>query len=193
MKYKRMFMLLVFFVGIAMVLYPIISKKFYEAHLNKVVANFNQSTERISENLSDINIVNDDIFATIEIPKINLNLPIYYGASDDILSKGIGLIENINASIGGMNTHSILAGHSGIASKELFTNVHKLEVGDIFKVHMVDDELEYKVIDNRKIKVTETDYLKVQKDKDLVTLLTCPAFDSKRNRIIVIGERIDNY
>src|SRR5699024_6507463 len=104
-KYKRMFMLLVFFVGIAMVLYPIISKKFYEAHLNKVVANFNQSTERISENHSEISTVKDDIFATIEIPKIKLSLPIYYGASDDILSKGIGLIENINASIGGINTH----------------------------------------------------------------------------------------
>ena len=188
-----MLMILVFFVGIAMVLYPIISKKFYEAHLNKVVANFNQSTERISENHSEISTVKDDIFATIEIPKIKLSLPIYCGASDDILSKGIGLIENINASIGGINTHSILAGHSGIASKELFTNVHKLELGDTFKVHMLDDELEYKVIDNRKIKVTETDYLKVQKDKDLVTLLTCPTFDSKRNRIIVIGERVDNY
>lgn len=192
MKYKRILMLFVFFVGIAMVLYPIVSKKFYEDHLNKVVANFNQSTERVSETLSDTNIVNDDIFATIEIPKIKLNLPIYYGASDEILSKGIGLIENMNTSIGGINTHSILAGHSGIASIELFTNIHKLEFGDTFKVHMVDEELEYKVIDNRKIKVTETEYLKIQKEKDLVTLLTCPTFDSKRYRIIVIGERIMN-
>lgn len=193
MKYKRMFMLIIFFVGIALILFPIISKKFYEAHLNKVVVNFNLPNERISKNSSDINMVKENIFATIEIPKIKLNLPIYYGTSDEILSKGIGLIDNANASIGGISTHSVLAGHSGLASKELFTNIHKLELGDTFKIHLVDEELEYKVIDNRKIKVTETDYLKVQKDKDLVTLLTCPTFDSKRNRIIVTGERIDNY
>lgn len=135
--------------------------------------------------------VDGAIFATIEIPKINLHLPIYYGASNEILSNGIGLIENMHESIGGLNTNSILAGHSGIASKKLFSNVHKLEIRDVFRINVRDAQLEYSVIDNQKIKATETEYLEPQKDRDLVTLLTCPYFENKKYRIIVIGERIN--
>ncbi|GAA4078557.1 class C sortase [Amphibacillus indicireducens] len=190
MGYKKILMLIIFLIGLSLVLYPMVSKKYYQAHLNEVVASFNEGYEKAF--LEKDSEIDDSIFATIEIPKINLHLPIYYGASNEILSNGIGLIENMHESIGGPSTHSILAGHSGIASKELFTNVHKLEIGDIFKINMRDDQLEYSVIDNQKIKVTETEYLEAQKDRDLVTLLTCPTFDSKNYRIIVIGERIND-
>lgn len=189
MGYKKILMLIIFLIGLSLVLYPVISKKYYQAHLNEVVASFNDGYEKAS--LDKDSEVDESIFATIEIPKINLHLPIYYGASNEILSNGIGLIENMHESIGGLSTHSILAGHSGIASKELFTNVHKLEIGDVFRINMRDAQLEYSVIDNQKIKVTETEYLEPQKDRDLVTLLTCPTFDSKNYRIIVIGERIN--
>lgn len=189
MRYKTIFMLIIFLIGLSLILYPVISKKYYQAHLNEVVASFNDGYEKAS--LDKDSEVDGAIFATIEIPKINLHLPIYYGASNEILSNGIGLIENMHESIGGLSTHSILAGHSGIASKELFTNVHKLEIGDVFRINMRDAQLEYSVIDNQKIKVTETEYLEPQKDRDLVTLLTCPTFDSKNYRIIVIGERIN--
>lgn len=190
MRYKTIFMLIIFLIGLSLILYPVISKKYYQAHLNEVVASFNDGYEKAS--LDKDSEVDGAIFATIEIPKINLHLPIYYGASNEILSNGIGLIENMHESIGGLSTHSILAGHSGIASKELFTNVHKLEIGDVFRINMRDAQLEYSVIDNQKIKVTETEYLEAQKDRDLVTLLTCPTFDSKNYRIIVIGERVND-
>lgn len=189
MRYKTIFMLIIFLIGLSLILYPVISKKYYQAHLDEVVASFNDGYEKAS--LDKDSEVDGAIFATIEIPKINLHLPIYYGASNEILSNGIGLIENMHESIGGLSTHSILAGHSGIASKELFTNIHKLEIGDVFRINMRDAQLEYSVIDNQKIKVTETEYLEPQKDRDLVTLLTCPTFDSKNYRIIVIGERIN--
>ncbi len=189
MRYKTIFMLIIFVIGLSLVLYPVISKKYYQSHLNEVVASFNNGYEKAS--LDKDSEVDESIFATIEIPKINLHLPIYYGTSNEILSNGIGLIENMHESIGGLSTHSILAGHSGIASKELFTNIHKLEIGDVFRINMRDAQLEYSVIDNQKIKVTETEYLEPQKDRDLVTLLTCPTFDSKNYRIIVIGERIN--
>ena len=189
MRYKTIFMLIIFLIGLSLILYPVISKKYYQAHLDEVVASFNDGYEKAS--LDKDSEVDGAIFATIEIPKINLHLPIYYGASNEILSNGIGLIENMHESIGGLSTHSVLAGHSGIASKELFTNIHKLEIGDVFRINMRDAQLEYSVIDNQKIKVTETEYLEPQKDRDLVTLLTCPTFDSKNYRIIVIGERIN--
>lgn len=189
MRYKTIFMLIIFLIGLILILYPVISKKYYQAYLDEVVASFNDGYEKAS--LDKDSEVDGAIFATIEIPKINLHLPIYYGASNEILSNGIGLIENMHESIGGLSTHSILAGHSGIASKELFTNIHKLEIGDVFRINMRDAQLEYSVIDNQKIKVTETEYLEPQKDRDLVTLLTCPTFDSKNYRIIVIGERIN--
>ena len=194
MRNKTIFMLIIFLIGLSLILYPVISKKYYQAHLDEVVASFNDGYEKASldkASLDKASEVDGAIFATIEIPKINLHLPIYYGASNEILSNGIGLIENMHESIGGLSTHSILAGHSGIASKELFTNVHKLEIGDVFRINMRDAQLEYSVIDNQKIKVTETEYLEPQKDRDLVTLLTCPTFDSKNYRIIVIGERIN--
>lgn len=189
MRNKTIFMLIIFLIGLSLILYPVISKKYYQAHLDEVVASFNDGYEKAS--IDKDSEVDGAIFATIEIPKINLHLPIYYGASNEILSNGIGLIENMHESIGGLSTHSILAGHSGIASKELFTNIHKLEIGDVFRINMRDAQLEYSVIDNQKIKVTETEYLEPQKDRDLVTLLTCPTFDSKNYRIIVIGERIN--
>ena len=194
MRNKTIFMLIIFLIGLSLILYPVISKKYYQAHLDEVVASFNDGYEKASldkASLDKASEVDGAIFATIEIPKINLHLPIYYGASNEILSNGIGLIENMHESIGGLSTHSILAGHSGIASKELFTNIHKLEIGDVFRINMRDAQLEYSVIDNQKIKVTETEYLEPQKDRDLVTLLTCPTFDSKNYRIIVIGERIN--
>lgn len=194
MRYKTIFMLIIFLIGLILILYPVISKKYYQAHLDEVVASFNDGYEKATldkASLDKASEVDGAIFATIEIPKINLHLPIYYGASNEILSNGIGLIENMHESIGGLSTHSILAGHSGIASKELFTNIHKLEIGDVFRINMRDAQLEYSVIDNQKIKVTETEYLEPQKDRDLVTLLTCPTFDSKNYRIIVIGERIN--
>lgn len=194
MRYKTIFMLIIFLIGLILILYPVISKKYYQAHLDEVVASFNDGYEKASLEKASIDKdseVDGAIFATIEIPKINLHLPIYYGASNEILSNGIGLIENMHESIGGLSTHSILAGHSGIASKELFTNIHKLEIEDVFRINMRDAQLEYSVIDNQKIKVTETEYLEPQKDRDLVTLLTCPTFDSKNYRIIVIGERIN--
>ena len=166
MRNKTIFMLIIFLIGLSLILYPVISKKYYQAHLDEVVASFNDGYEKASldkDSIDKDSEVDGAIFATIEIPKINLHLPIYYGASNEILSNGIGLIENMHESIGGLSTHSILAGHSGIASKELFTNVHKLEIGDVFRINTRDAQLEYSVIDNQKIKVTETEYLEPQK------------------------------
>ena len=126
MRNKTIFMLIIFLIGLSLILYPVISKKYYQAHLDEVVASFNDGYEKASIDKASLDTdseVDGAIFATIEIPKINLHLPIYYGASNEILSNGIGLIENMHESIGGLSTHSILAGHSGIASKELFTNI----------------------------------------------------------------------
>src|SRR5699024_8168957 len=100
MRYKTIFMLIIFLIGLSLILYPVISKKYYQAHLNEVVASFNDGYEKAS--LDKDSEVDGAIFATIEIPKINLHLPIYYGASNEILSNGIGLIENMHESIGGL-------------------------------------------------------------------------------------------
>ena len=192
MSYKNTIYILIFIIGLSFVLYPKVSKKQYEYNVEKIVAEFHKySTGQIApKEISNLEILSEDMIATVEVPKINLNLPVYYGTSVETLSDSIGLMENGTKKIGGDSTHSVLAGHSGLLSKELFTNIHKLDVGDDFYIQTNNDRFKYKVIDNRKIKVTETDYLKIQEDNDLVTLLTCPTFDSKRYRIIVTGERI---
>ena len=138
-----------------------------------------------------LNIHQGDVLGYIEIPSINIKLPIYYGSSVDILKKGVGVLEGTSLPVGGENTHSVLSAHTGLANQKLFTDIDKLKDGDVFYLHILKKDLAYKVNQIKVIHPDEIDELKISDDKDYVTLLTCYPYGINTERLLVRGERTD--
>lgn len=138
-----------------------------------------------------LNIHEGDVLGYIEIPSINIKLPIYYGTSVDILKKGVGVLEGTSLPVGGENTHSVLSAHTGLANQKLFTDIDKLKDGDVFYLHILKKDLTYKVDQIKVVHPDEIDELKISDGKDYVTLLTCYPYGINTERLLVRGERTD--
>lgn len=150
---------------------------------------FVQGAEVNKESLYFIN--QDEIFGTISIPKINEELPIYLGASQEKLSKGIGQIEGTSLPIGGKDTHAVLAGHRGYHGATMFRHLDRLSYGDLFYVKVFGKLQVYKVIGREIINPNQVEKLNVVKGKDKVTLLTCEPYTSSKYRLLIYGERVE--
>lgn len=144
----------------------------------------------IPTNYSEVLDING-IMGYIEIPKISVNLPIYHGTSEEVLSKGVGHIEATSLPIGGKSTHCVLTGHRGLPSAELFTRLDELKIGDYFYINVLDAVLTYKVNQILTVLPTELDSLQLEQDKDFVTLITCTPYGINTHRLLVRGERTD--
>lgn len=138
-----------------------------------------------------LNIHQGDVLGYIEIPSINIKLPIYYGTLVDILKKGVGVLEGTSLPVGGENTHSVLSAHTGLANQKLFTDIDKLKDGDVFYLHILKKDLAYKVNQIKVVHPDEIDELKISDEKDYVTLLTCYPYGINTERLLVRGERTD--
>ena len=138
-----------------------------------------------------LNIHQGDVLGYIEIPSINIKLPIYYGTSVDILKKGVGVLDGTSLPVGGENTHSVLSAHTGLANQKLFTDIDKLKDGDVFYLHILKKDLAYKVNQIKVVHPDEIDELKISDEKDYVTLLTCYPYGINTERLLVRGERTD--
>ena len=138
-----------------------------------------------------LNIYEGDVLGYIEIPSINIKLPIYYGTSVDILKKGVGVLEGTSLPVGGENTHSVLSAHTGLANQKLFTDIDKLKDGDVFYLHILKKDLAYKVNQIKVVHPDEIDDLKISEGNDYVTLLTCYPYGINTERLLVRGERTD--
>lgn len=130
------------------------------------------------------------LMGRIIIPVIGVDLPIYHGTSDAVLAEGIGHLEGSSLPVGGPGTHSVLAGHRGLASSVLFTNLNKVTVGDTFTLSVFGETLTYRVIDTRVVNPDETRELDPVPGKDLVTLVTCTPIGINSQRILVTGQRV---
>lgn len=140
---------------------------------------------------SILNLTDSGIMAYIEIPKINVHLPIYHGTSSDVLEKGVGHIQSTSLPIGGASTHCVLTGHTGLPSAELFTRLDELNIGDIFYIHVLNKVLTYKVYETKVILPDEIEELQVVKDKDYVTLVTCTPYGVNTHRLLVKAEQVE--
>lgn len=130
------------------------------------------------------------VMATINIPKIDINLPIYYGTSEDVLGKGIGHLANSSLPIGGKATHSVLTGHTGYGAQRLFSDLETLEMGDYFYINCLGEVLVYKVDNIAVVLPDETDLLQIEGEQDYVTLVTCTPFGINTHRLLVRGKRV---
>lgn len=126
----------------------------------------------------------------ISIPKIDIYLPIYHGISEDVLQSGVGHIEKSSLPIGGENTHAALAGHSGLARTKIFDDLDKLNIGDIFYIYVLNETLQYQIDKIDIVLPNDTETIKVEKDKDYVTLVTCTPRVLNTHRLLVRGTRI---
>ena len=146
----------------------------------------------LPENYEDVlNIAGDGVMGYLEIPCIDVLLPIYHGTSDEVLEEGVGHIDYTSLPIGGESTHSVLCAHRGLPSAELFTYLDKVEIGDEFYIHVLDDVLAYEVDQILVVEPDELDQLQIEDGKDYVTLLTCTPYGVNTQRLLVRGHRVD--
>lgn len=142
------------------------------------------------EYMSCLNITDDGMMGIVEIPKINIKLPIYHTTDEDVLSKAAGHLEGSFLPVGGENSHAVISAHRGLPSAALFTDLDKLKEGDHFLIHVLDDTLCYEVDQISVVEPEETNSLAVEDGEDLVTLLTCTPYGVNSHRLLVRGHRV---
>ena len=130
------------------------------------------------------------VMAYVDIPKINVYLPVQHGTDADTLERAVGHVVGTSLPVGGSNTHAVLSAHSGMASSKLFSDIDQLAEGDTFYIHVLGDTLAYKVDAIHTVLPTDTSLLQIADGKDLVTLVTCTPFGINTHRLLVRGHRV---
>ena len=150
-----------------------------------------ESLSSAAENYdSQLDIAGSGIMGYVEIPKIQVNLPIYHGTEAEVLDRGVGHLLGSSLPVGGKSTHTILSGHSGMASQKMFTNLEQLVPGDVFYLNVLGETLAYQVTEINTVLPYETDLLGIVPGEDLCTLVTCTPYGINTHRLLVRGSRI---
>lgn len=140
---------------------------------------------------SILDITGKGIIGTIEIPKIDVNLPIYHGTDDDVLSNGIGHIQTSSFPVGGINTRTVVSGHRGLPNAKLFTRLDELVKNDLFYFKVGGETLAYKIYKIEVVKKDEApDVIGIEEGKDLATMITCTPYGINTHRLIITGKRV---
>ena len=135
--------------------------------------------------------IDENIFAVLEIPKLKIREPIYIGATVENLNIGVAQVEGSSLPIGGQNTHAVIAGHRGGIIREQFQHLDKLNEGDVFHIHVLNETISYRITGQEVILPHETDSLQIQPEHDLSTLITCHPYGSNTHRLLIHAERIN--
>lgn len=130
------------------------------------------------------------VICYIDIPKINVYLPVQHGTGAETLEKSVGHVVGTSLPVGGSSTHAVLSAHSGMASSKLFSDIDQLTEGDTFYIHVLGDTLAYKVDAIHTVLPTDTSLLQIEDGKDYVTLVTCTPFGVNTHRLLVRGQRV---
>ena len=202
-------------IGIGFFTYPMIGNWYTEYTAREIIENYNEEVmqmgdEAIRQFEADANAYNGALsggqggsslnyneqlsvasaLGYIEIPKIGVYYPIFHGLGEDILQKGIGHMEGSSLPVGGESTHCVLAGHTGLPSSKLFTDLDTLEKGDAFYLHVLDKVLKYQVDQILTVLPHESDAIRIVEGRDYVTLVTCTPYGVNSHRLLVRGKRV---
>lgn len=223
-KRSTIIMVLFFFMGLLVLLYPAISDFHNQKVQSKSIVDYEALLEKLDKNKYDeifkeaddynarlkalddqfidyrqlkdyndvLNVDNRGMIGYISIEKIKVELPIYHGTSEEVLSGSVGHLEGTSLPVGGEGTHSVLSAHRGLSSSVLFTNLDKLELGDTFTVTVLDKVITYEVDSIMIVKPNDVDSLKIEDDKDYMTLVTCTPYGINTHRLLVRGKRVEN-
>lgn len=142
--------------------------------------------------VSYLNVLNiGNAIGYINIPKLDVNLPIYHGISENVLQTGVGHLQGTSLPIGGQGTHAVLAGHTGLASNKIFDDLDKMVIGDKFYIYVLGKTLEYEVDDIKVVKPEVVDAIERNPEEDYVTLITCTPYMVNSHRLLVRGTRVE--
>lgn len=224
-KLTTILLVLAFFAGLSLLLYPTVSDYWNSLHASQAVADYaenvrNLEAENYEQVLQDarnynqmlpykhttfalseedkgaydtlLDISGTGVMGYIEIPTINISLPVYHGTEDAVLQIAVGHLEWSSLPVGGEDTHCVLSGHRGLPSAKLFTNLDKLVVGDKFVMRVLDEVLTYEVDQILIVEPTDVSTLIIEAGKDLCTLVTCTPYGINSHRLLVRGHRIEN-
>ena len=169
---------LLFAVGLLLCFYPVVRSSFASGR------------EQLTQNYRE-NQPCDGVLGILDIPKIQVMLPVYEGTSEEVLQKGVGHMEVSSPLGGGEGTHCLLAGHRGLPEATLFARLGELREGDTFYVEVMKQRYTYQVCEIRVVRPEETEGLGICKDRDLVSLITCTPYGINTHRLIVTGERME--
>lgn len=213
---------LIFIIGLALVCYPIISnyiennnyQDLIKTYENKANSLDDEKKQQIINTANDWNTalylkqqglsvnnqndyesilnISDGIMGSIEIPKINVNISIYHGTDDEVLSVGAGHLEDTSLPVGGENTHAVLTSHRGLPSSKLFTRLDELQINDMFYINILDKTLAYKIynIDVLKPEVLQEQGFVIEDGKDIVSLVTCTPYGINTHRLVITAKRV---
>ncbi len=223
--FSTILLILIFFAGLALLIYPTLSDYVNSLHQSKAISAYAESvenmdaekyeailaeakqyntalaqspqsyerTEEEQEQYSQLlNVDGNGVMGYIEIPSIEVSLPIYHGTSDSVLNSAIGHLDWTSLPIGGESTHCVLSGHRGLPSAKLFTNLDKLVVGDTFLLRALDEVLTYEVDQILIVEPSEIEALQIVPGEDYCTLVTCTPYGINTHRLLVRGHRIEN-
>lgn len=150
----------------------------------------NDTGEKSALYQSLLNLTGNGIMGKIEIPKIDVDLPIYHGTSEDVLDVGVGHMVESSLPVGGSGTHAVLTGHTGLRTAKLFTDLELLEVGDEFFITVLNETMAYQVEKIMIVEPQNVSSLQQARGADLVTLVTCTPYGINSHRLLVTGSRV---
>ena len=168
------------------------AEKYNQALSSGLVDAFSQAAlhNAAAEYHNLLNVNNDSIMGYVNIPKINVQLPIFHGTESEVLDRGVGHVLGSSLPVGGSSTHTVLSAHSGMASQRMFTDLEQLEIGDVLYLTVLGETLAYQVDTINTVLPHETELLQITKDVDGCTLVTCTPYGVNTHRLLVHGVRI---
>lgn len=159
--------------------------------VREVEAFSSDGIEQALESYGDqLNHTGNGIMGYIEIPKMAITLPIYHGTNEATLELGVGHLVGSSLPIGGISTHSLLTGHSGMANQKMFSDLPEMKIGDVFFIDILNETLAYQVDQIVTVLPEDTSYLQIEQGEDYCTLITCTPFGINTHRLLVRGTRI---
>ena len=164
----------------------------YNRKLKRISAPFIGHSAIADDYYSTLDVNGDGMMGYITIEKIKVQLPIYHGTSDKVLNSAVGHVEGSTLPVGGESTHCVLSAHRGLPSAKLFTNLDKLEEGDIFTIRILNQTFTYQVDQILIVLPNKIDDMYVVNGEDYCTLLTCTPYGINTHRMLVRGTRIEN-
>ena len=153
---------------------------------------YEMSDQDKAEYESLLDVSGTGVMGYVEIPSINVSLPIYHGTDNTILQIGVGHIEGTSLPVGGASTHCAVSGHRGLTSSKLFTDIDQMAEGDTFKLYVLGETLTYEVDQIRIVLPDELNDLKIEEGQDYCTLITCTPYGVNSHRLLIRGHRIAN-
>ena len=177
-------------IGAGILFYPTISSQWNKYRDSRLISEYSHKGDSYSEDQYKEVWDSANVMGYIEIPKIDIRLPIYHGVGTEALEKGAGHIEGTSLPIGGPGTHAVLSGHRGLPGRKLFTDLDLIKVGDQFYVQVLNETLAYEVDQILTVLPQESQALSIVPGEDLVTLVTCTPYGVNTHRLLIRGHRI---